>query len=120
MLARRPCSPGNRWRFRGALWADGVFAGAPGSLRATFHPHDDLTDADVERLLRTVAARVRRWLCRHGRLREPEHDAPADDPEAAEPTLLQTLGAAAVLGRTAQGPPLGLSASIALDAKTRP
>jgi hypothetical protein len=32
---------------------------------------------------------------------------PADDPGADEPTLLQELGAAAVQGRTAQGPRTG-------------
>jgi hypothetical protein len=51
---------------------------------------------------------VRRWLCKHGKLRERDHEAPADDPEAAEPMLLQTLGVAAVQGMTAQGPKAGV------------
>jgi Putative transposase len=88
-----------------ALWADGVFANALGSLRATFHPHGDVTDRDVANLLRTIAARVRRWLRKHGKLQEDQ--APADDPSAAEPDLLQALGAAAIQGRTAHGPKAG-------------
>jgi hypothetical protein len=48
-----------------------------------------------------------RWLGKHGKLRQPDRDGPADDPSAAEPTLLETLGAAAVQGRAAQGPKAG-------------
>jgi hypothetical protein len=88
-----------------ALWADGVFACAPASLCPTFHPHGDVDDADVEKLLRTIAARVRRWLRKQGKLQEA--DTPTDDPGSAEPTLLETLSAAAIQGRTAQGPRAG-------------
>jgi hypothetical protein len=77
------------------LWADGVFGCAPGSLRAKFHAHGDLTDEDVEQTLRAIARRVRRWLHKHGKLREQDGEAVAEKPAAAEPTLLETLGAAA-------------------------
>jgi hypothetical protein len=76
------------------------------ALRATFHPHGDVTDADVEQLLRTIAMRVQRWLRKQGKLQD-QQDTPADDPDAAEPTLMATLSAAAIQGRTAQGPQAG-------------
>ena len=70
--------------------------------RAVFHPADPITDADIAKLTRAIHDRVLRFLRKRGKL--PPADAPADDPDLEPPSLLFTLGAAAVQGRIALGP----------------
>jgi hypothetical protein len=90
-----------------AIWADGLFACPPGHLSADFHRREQVTDADVARLVRLIRDRVLRCLRRRGRLPAEDGHEPADDPDAGEPSLRQQLGAAAVQGRTALGPDAG-------------
>ena len=76
------------------LGLDGVFApGADGTLR--FHRLPPPTDADVARLVATIARRVERLLVRRGLV----DDADALDPLAAESLALAGLASAAVQGR---------------------
>src|SRR5262245_38447866 len=80
------------------LGLDGVFApGADGSLR--FHRVPSPSDADVARLVRTVARRIGRLLLRRGLTA----DTDALDPLATESTALAGLASAAVQGRLALG-----------------
>jgi hypothetical protein len=83
------------------LWADGLFAYPLGRPCADFHPHDEVTDADVARLVRAIRDRVLRLLRKRGKL--PAAGDCADDPTTTEPPLQDELGAAAVQGRTALG-----------------
>ena len=83
------------------LWPDGVFTCSPFGNDAEFWPQDPLCGADIERLTRAVRQRVLRLLRKRGKL--PDHDQPADDPATADPSLHETLGAAAVQGRIAFG-----------------
>ena len=77
-----------------ALGLDGVFApGADGTLR--FHRLPPPSDADVARLVATIARRVERLLVRRGLV----DDADALDPLAAESLALAGLASAAVQGR---------------------
>jgi len=85
-----------------ALGLDGVFApGADGTLR--FHRLPPPSDADVARLVATIARRVERLLVRRGLV----DDADAMDPLAAESLALAGLASAAVQGRIALGPRAG-------------
>ena len=85
-----------------ALGLDGVFApGADGTLR--FHRLPPPSDADVARLVATIARRVGRLLVRRGLV----DDADAMDPLAAESLALAGLASAAVQGRVALGPRAG-------------
>jgi hypothetical protein len=84
------------------LGLDGVFApGADGTLR--FHRPALPSDADVARLVATIARRVGRLLVRRGLM----DDADATDPLAAESLALAGLASAAVQGRVALGPRAG-------------
>ena len=85
-----------------ALSLDGVFApGADGTLR--FHRLPPPSEADVARLVATIARRVERLLVRRGLA----NDADAIDPLAAESLALAGLASAAVQGRIALGPRAG-------------
>jgi Putative transposase/Transposase zinc-binding domain len=84
------------------LWMDGVFARVPGSGCMCFHPHPDLTDEEVARLVRRIRNRVLRALHKRGKLPDDDTDAPTDGSDP-DPDLLQDLCAAAVQGRTATG-----------------
>ena len=87
-------------------WPDGTFTRPPLSLAdPTFHPVAPITDSDIDKLAVAIRRRVLRFLRKHGKL--PDEDAPADDPELLEPSLLQVLGAASVQGRIALGPKAG-------------
>ena len=84
------------------LGLDGVFAPGPdGTLR--FHRLPPPSDADVARLVATIARRVGRLLVRRGL----DHDADASDPFAAESLALAGLANAAVQGCIALGPHAG-------------
>ncbi|HZU40573.1 MAG TPA: transposase [Solirubrobacteraceae bacterium] len=84
------------------LGLDGVFApGTDGTLR--FHRLPPPTDAEVARLVATIARRVGRLLRRRGR----GDDADGTDPLAAESLALAGLASAAVQGRIALGPRAG-------------
>ena len=85
------------------LWVDGTFACSLGKPDADFHPIADVTDADVERLVRAIRTRVLRFLHRTGKLTE-EHTV---DHEGLDPSTHHLLGAAAVQGRIALGPHAG-------------
>jgi hypothetical protein len=93
------------------LWTDGVFACRLGSFSPEFHPAQGITDRDVARLVRSIRDRVVRFLRKRGKL-------PADGDPAEEPSLLDTLGAAAVTGRTALGNRAG-AADLRLGRGTR-
>lgn len=84
----------------GGLWADGLFDGEAGRA-VSFHAREDVTDDDVRGMVVAIQERVLRLLRRLGKL--PAEDAPADDPVASEPTLLDELTGAAVQGRAALG-----------------
>src|SRR5438094_7398002 len=85
-----------------ALSLDGVFApGADGTLR--FHRLPPPSEADVARLVATIARRVGRLLVRRGLA----DDADAVDPLAAESPALAGLASAAVQGRVALEPRAG-------------
>ncbi len=85
------------------LWVDGTFACSFGKPHADFHPIADVTDADVERLVRAIRTRVLRFLHRTGKLTE-DHTV---DHEGLDPSTHHLLGAAAVQGRIALGPRAG-------------
>jgi len=82
---------------------DGVFARVPGSRSMGFHPHPDLDNEEVARLVRRIQNRVLRALHKRGKLPAVDGDAPSDGAVEADPDLLQDLCAAAVQGRTATG-----------------
>jgi Putative transposase len=85
-----------------ALGLDGVFAAsADGTLR--FHRLPPPADADVARLVATIARRIERLVVR----RDLTADADAGDPLAAESPALAGLASAAVQGRLALGPRAG-------------
>ena len=85
-----------------ALGLDGVFAsGADGTLR--FHRLPPPSDADVARLVATIARRIGRLLVRRGLV----DDTDAIDPLAAESLALSGLASAAGQGRIALGPRAG-------------
>src|SRR5688572_31623284 len=81
------------------LWIDGAFACSLGS-DPDFHAVSTLTDADVERLVHAMRARVLRFLRRTGKL-GADHAVAA--PELVPPAH-HLVGAAAVQGRIAFGP----------------
>ena len=86
-----------------SLVLDGVYLeGTDGSPR--FRPLPPPSDAEVERITRTLARRLQRLLERRGLL---EADAPEADPLASEAPLLAELCAASVRGRIAAGPRAG-------------
>jgi hypothetical protein len=85
-----------------ALWPDGTFTCALGK-QAEFHPARQITQADVEHLVRKVRNRVLRFLRKIGKWND--HDDV--DPSAPDPSLFDTLRAAAILGKTALGPGAG-------------
>jgi hypothetical protein len=73
--------------------------------QADFHPAPQVTDADVEDLVRKIRNRVLRLLRKTGKL----NDLDGADQEATDPSLFDTLRAAAILGKTALGPNAGRS-----------
>ena len=84
------------------LALDGVFAsGADGTLR--FHRVAPPANADVARLVATIARRIGRLFARRGLA----GDVDAIDPLAAESIALAGLASAAVQGRLALGPRAG-------------
>jgi hypothetical protein len=95
---------------------DGVFApGTDGTLR--FHRLLPPSDADVTRLVATIARRVARLLVRRG----VGAGLDAHDPLAAESLALAGLASAAVQGRLALGPCAGARVErIANDPDTPP
>jgi hypothetical protein len=82
------------------IWADGMFD-CPVGRQVDFHAQEEVTDADVSKLVLAIRNRVLRLLRKRGLL--PAEGAPADDPAGAEPGLLDELSAAAVQGTTALG-----------------
>ena len=85
-----------------ALGLDGPFApGKDGTLR--FHRLPPPSDADVARLVATIARRVGRLLLRRGLV----DDDDTIEPLAAESLALAGLASAAVQGRVALGPRAG-------------
>ncbi len=71
--------------------------------QAEFHPARQVTDADVSDLVRKIRSRVLRFLHSKGRL----NDIDGADSTAPDASLLDTLRAAAILGKTALGPQAG-------------
>ena len=86
-----------------ALWPDGVFTCALNKTPAEFHPARQITDADVSDLVCKIRKRVLRFLHSKGRL----NDIDGADSSAPDASLLDTLRAAAILGKTALGPQAG-------------
>jgi hypothetical protein len=85
------------------LWVDGSFLCSLRKTRADFHDASEVTDADVERLVRAIKNRVLRFLRRIGKLTD-DHGV---DQDTLDASVHQTLGAAAVQGRIALGPKAG-------------
>lgn len=85
------------------LWVDGSFTCSLSKTRADFHAVSNVTDKDVECLVRAIRGRVLRFLRRIGKLTD-QHGV---DQDALDSSLHQTLGAAAVQGRIALGPKAG-------------
>ena len=79
------------------LWPDGVFDCASSRDNATFHEAPQPTQADIERLAHTIETRALRRLRRCGRLT----DLDGADSSAHDPSPLDTMRAAAILGVSA-------------------
>jgi len=73
--------------------------------QAEFWPARDLTNQDVEGLVRQIRNRVLRYLCKIGKL--TDFDAAHQD--AHDVSLFDTLRAASIQGKTALGPDAGRS-----------
>jgi hypothetical protein len=82
------------------LALDGVYVDGPEGVR--FRPLPPPTDAEIERMARGLARRLRRLLERRGLLSEDAGYDPAPDDSA-----LPELAAASVQGRVASGPRTG-------------
>ena len=94
-----------------SLWPDGTFTCAPRQPEATFHPARQITDEDVERLVRQIRSRVLRYLRKTGKLADP--DAAELDPHDA--SLFDTLRAASSLA----GPRSALAPATAIRGSAR-
>ena len=70
---------------------------------AEFHPARQITDADVEGLVRQIRSRVLRYLRDTGKLA----DLDAVDHDTQDASLFDALRAAAIQGKTAIGPTAG-------------
>jgi hypothetical protein len=81
-----------------SLWPDGVFTCSL-RKRAEFHPARQITDTDVQDLVRKIRDRVLRLLRKTGKW----NDIDGADQDASDPSLFDTLRAAAIQGRTALG-----------------
>ncbi|MDO8349366.1 MAG: transposase [Planctomycetota bacterium] len=81
------------------VWADGVFAHDLGAGGPEFCEHGEVRDEDVAKLVAAIRDRVLRYLRREGKWAAVGEEAET----AADPELLQELGAAAVQGRAALG-----------------
>ena len=88
-----------------SLWPDGTFTCAPRQPEAAFHPARQITDEDVERLVRQIRSRVLRYLRKTGKLTDPD----AGELDVHDASLFDTLRAASIAGRTALGPRAGHS-----------
>ena len=84
-----------------ALVLDGVFAKGRGDV-PVFHPAPSLTTLDVEEVLATVDARIRRVLDRRG-LGADGDGASEDDAWTTEAPVLAGLASASVQGQVAMG-----------------
>jgi len=87
------------------LWPDGTFTPALRQPQAEFWPARDLTNEDVEGLVRQIRNRVLRYLCKIGKLT----DVDAAHQDAHDVSLFDTLRAASIQGKTALGPDAGRS-----------
>jgi len=85
------------------IWADGAFLCDPDCERSKFFAML-LTDHDVAQLASTIKTRVLRLLKRRGKLTDDAAPEASDDP-----SLLESIGAAAVQGRIPIGPHFGAS-----------
>ncbi|MEZ5962471.1 MAG: transposase [Planctomycetota bacterium] len=101
-----------------SLWPDGTFTCALRQPEATFHPARRITDQDLEGLVQKIRRRVLCYLRKTGKLT----DLDTADHDVQDPSLFDTLRAAAIQGKTALGtragridPRLGQGSRVATD-----
>ena len=83
------------------LWLDGVYGWEPGQGAPVFAEQGEVTDGDVQQLVKRIHGRVLRALRKAGKWVDPGEAG--DGVEAAGDELLPGLAAAAVQGRAAFG-----------------
>ncbi|MEZ5962476.1 MAG: transposase [Planctomycetota bacterium] len=101
-----------------SLWPDGTFTCALRQPEATFHPARQITNQDLEGLVQKIRRRVLCYLRKTGKLT----DLDTADHDVQDPSLFDTLRAAAIQGKAALGtragridPRLGQGSHVATD-----